>query len=42
MTVTTPCTPCTNGDSIKLYYLSHLHPNNLTANINQTLDTALQ
>lgn len=39
MTVTTPCT---NSDSIKPYYLSHLHPNNLTASINQMLDTDLQ
>lgn len=34
-------TPCTNGDSIKSY-LSHLDQNNLRANINHILDTALQ
>lgn len=34
-------TPCTNGDIIRPY-LSHLGQNNLTANINHMLDTALQ
>lgn len=34
-------TPCTNGDSSRPY-LSHLDQNNLTANMNHMLDTALQ